>query len=410
VDKKREGIISLAVFLVVSSALLLSQQTQVVTANALRLDLRPLGHPPLDVIPPGESAVTALAIGADGCLYGGTAGERAHLFVLDPKWGQVFPLGHLPGEKSIFHSLAAGPDGFLYIGTSLVNEGRIDARGRDVLAAYKSYKGGHVYRFDPEKELNSRVRMQRPDPDRPLPFASDLGVPVPGEGIVSLLMGKGDLFGVTFPNGHFFVFNIKSGKTRDLGPICGGPLFEEPFKSVPRALVIDARGRVWGAGDFGAMFYYDPAKGIIVPLPRLRLPAELGREYKTILDVAVLGPDGQIYGGTSDGFLFRFDPENMTIINLGKPQWQYRIRGLAFSQSGQLYGVGGERGGVARMFVLRKNGGGYEDLGLLDVNRMPYYAWLAYEAESMVAGPDGTIFIGESGRISHLYLLFPWER
>jgi len=40
---------------------------------------------------------------------------------------------------------------------------------------------------------------------------------------------------------------------------------------------------------------------------------------------------------------------------------------------------------------------------------MPYYAWLAYEAESMIAGADGTLFIGETGRLAHLYLLYPWK-
>lgn len=52
--------------------------------SPLRLDLRMLGHPPLDVISPGESSVTSLVIGTDGRLYGGTSGKRAHLFVLDP--------------------------------------------------------------------------------------------------------------------------------------------------------------------------------------------------------------------------------------------------------------------------------------------------------------------------------------
>ena len=56
-----------------------SQQTRTVFSNPMRLDLRKLGHPPLDVIPPGESAITSLVIGADGCLYGGTSGNRAHL-------------------------------------------------------------------------------------------------------------------------------------------------------------------------------------------------------------------------------------------------------------------------------------------------------------------------------------------
>jgi len=56
--------------LVIAAAVLLGpavslsgQETSSYTANPLRLDLRPLGHPPLDVIPPGESAVTSLAIG-----------------------------------------------------------------------------------------------------------------------------------------------------------------------------------------------------------------------------------------------------------------------------------------------------------------------------------------------------------
>ena len=96
----------------------------------------------MDVIPPGESAITSLTIGADGNLYGGTSGKRANLFVLDPNWGHVFPLGHLPGEESIHHSLAAGSDSLIYIGTSLHNIGRIDTRGSDVNKRYEEYPAG----------------------------------------------------------------------------------------------------------------------------------------------------------------------------------------------------------------------------------------------------------------------------
>lgn len=389
-----------------------AQQTSTVTANQLRLDLRVLGHPPVDVIPPGESAITSLTIGSDGFLYGGTSGTRAQLFQLDPKWGHVYPLGFLPGEESIFHSLAAGDDGAIYIGTSLLTVGAIESRGRDVLERYAGYAGGHLYRFDPAGERATRPRMRHPQPGEPLGPYEDLGVPIPGQGIVHLLAAGRKLFGVTFPDGHFFVTDLETGETEDKGSICGPPLSEEPFRSIPRAMVIDDNGLVWGAGDYGALFHYDPEADTITHHPQLRLPSELGREFKTILDAMVLAPDGTIYGGTSDGFLFRFDPTRSPspkIINLGKPMWQYRIRGLAFSQDGDLYGVGGERGGAARLFVYRTAEGGYENLGLLDVNRSPYYTWLAFEAEAMVAGPDGTIFIGESGRISHLYLLYPWR-
>jgi sugar lactone lactonase YvrE len=394
--------------LVLSASLPEAQQTSTVFVNQLRLDLRMLGHPPLDVIPPGESAITSLVIGRDGCLYGGTSGRRAHLFSLDPEWGHVFPLGHLEGEESIFHSLAAGPDGAIYIGTSLYNRGRIDERGRDVLAKYEGYAGGHLYRFDPEAEREGRERMQTPDPQRILPFTTDRGIPFEGQGITCLIMGTEALYGVTFPDGRLFSADPATGVTKDLGEICGPPLNEEPFRSIPRALVRDDKGRIWGAGDYGALFHFDPRDGWVVHHPDRRLPGELGREFKTVLDAMLPGPDGWIYGGTSDGFLFRFDPETLEIVSLGKPMWQTRIRGLAFSPGGDLYGVGGGHGGAVRLFVYRNGGGGFRNLGMLDVNRSPYYAWHAFEADAMVSGPDGTIFIGESGRISHLYLLYPW--
>jgi ligand-binding sensor domain-containing protein len=166
---------------------------------------------------------------------------------------------------------------------------------------------------------------------------------------------------------------------------------------------------VWGAGDYGALFHYDPESRKIIQHPQLRLPSEFGREFKTVLDALVLAPDGTMYGGTSDGYIFHFDPETEAITNLGKPIWQYRIRGLTLSRDGDLWGLGGERGGAVRLFVYRLSQGGYENLGLLDVNRSPYYAWLAYEAESMVTGLDGTIYIGEANRISHLFILYPWK-
>jgi hypothetical protein len=28
----------------------------------------------------------------------------------------------------------------------------------------------------------------------------------------------------------------------------------------------------------------------------------------------------------------------------------------------------------------------------------------------MVTGMDGTIFIGETGRMAHLYILYPWKK
>ena len=114
------------------------------------------------------------------------------------------------------------------------------------------------------------------------------------------MTNEDELYGVTFPGGNFFVANPMTGETEDKGPIAGPPLNEEPLRSIPRALVIDEAGRVWGAGDYGALFHYDPDSEEIVHHPNLRLSSELGREFKTILDAMVRGPEGVLYGGTSD--------------------------------------------------------------------------------------------------------------
>jgi len=52
--------------------------------SQVRIDARDLGYPPDDVIPSGESAVTAMAVSPNGVVYGATSGARSHLFVVDP--------------------------------------------------------------------------------------------------------------------------------------------------------------------------------------------------------------------------------------------------------------------------------------------------------------------------------------
>ena len=63
---------------------------------------------------------------------------------------------------------------------------------------------------------------------------------------------------------------------------------------------------------------------------------------------------------------------------------------------------------MARMFSYDPATGAFQILGFVDVNRRPYYTWQAYVIGAMVAGLDGTIYLGESERISKLYLFYPW--
>ncbi len=140
----------------------------------------------------------------------------------------------------------------------------------------------------------------------------------------------------------------------------------------------------------------------------IQAPAVPGRERWTRVDAFLLDPSGIIYGGTSDGYLFRLDPEKLTVINLGKPLMQSRLNGLVRGGDGKLYGTGGGKDDMARLFSYDPISGEYQILGFVDVNRRPYYSWRAYNIGAIAADGNGTIYIGENERISKLYLFYPW--
>ncbi len=101
-------------------------------------------------------------------------------------------------------------------------------------------------------------------------------------------------------------------------------------------------------------------------------------------------------------------PTKLKVDNLGKPLLQYRITGLVRGSNGRLYGVGGDQDDRARLFSYNPENGAYEILGFVDVNRRPYYTWQAHVIQAMAVGLDGTIYIGQSERISKLYLFYTW--
>src|SRR5258708_18483964 len=78
-----------------------------------RVDGRDLGYPPVDVIPDGDSAITALTVAPNGNLYGATSGGQSYLFVLNPRHGYVQPLGFILNTTSVSHSLVISNNGEL---------------------------------------------------------------------------------------------------------------------------------------------------------------------------------------------------------------------------------------------------------------------------------------------------------
>ena len=217
------------------------------------------------------------------------------------------------------------------------------------------------------------------------------------------------LYGLTSPNAHFFAYSIASGKFTDFGVVAKnipeGEKFEKD-KMMSRMLVVDQAGNVFASGENGDFFRFDSKTQKLEKLS-IHAPAVPGREPWTRVDVFLPDPSGAIYGGTSDGYLFRLDPEKLTVTNLGKPLNQYRIDGLVRGPDRKLYGVGGNKEEMARLFSYDPSTGAYDVMGFIDVNRRPYYTWQAYVIGAMASGDDGTVYIGEDERISKLYLFYP---
>jgi hypothetical protein len=350
-----------------------------------RIDARDLGYAPVDVIPHGEDGVTALTVAPNGNLYGATSGKRSHLFVFDPRHGYVQPLGYLPNTTAVTNAIVVSKEGDVYVGAS---------------------PGGHLLKYSPSLEDQQPLRVKEPCQ------VTDLGPAVKGEGILALVIDReaGVIHGLSYPYAHFFSFTIATGITKDFGVVAlHAPHGEksETEKMVSRMLAMDLKGNVYASGEDGFLFKFDKEKQVLTRLP-MQLPGIPGREPWSRVDTFLTAPSGLIFGGTSDGYLFRFDPDACKVDNLGKPLLQYRITGLALGSSGKIYGVGGDKDDLARMFSYDPQNGTYEILGFIDVNRRPYYAWQAYVIGAMVAGPDGTMYIGENERISKLYLFYPW--
>jgi hypothetical protein len=409
-NRHRMAILSLAAALFLGLAL----PGRVLGERWLTGDLFSLTRESGGEIPYGQTAITSLTLGPDGRVYGGTSADRpgkeCYLFRLGADSVEV--LGRLspalPGQQKIWHSLLAGADGSLYGGT-----------WTDSLPGSRR-PSGHLFRYE---TASGRV--------------TDLGVVAEGEGIYTMCAtdDRTVLYGITTPSCLLFSYDISRGKVRVIGDVMrtikaylNPPVVEKPGKLVvtdvgeqmgkgweqsiggsawrkryfaPRAIICDNAGNVWGSRDQGYFFKYDPKEDKLTDT-EIQMPLMVGTEDGIIteisVDALVKDKDGTIYGGTySDGYLFKLDPVSGEVICLGKPLRQQRIRALGFGQDGQIYGVGGEDHGISQIFRYNPKNGDLRELGVFHEG-----GWTIYRMDTLIVGPDGALYFGESSRISHL--------
>jgi hypothetical protein len=248
-----------------------------------------------------------------------------HMFRFDPIKEEIKFLGDLSvicreaGQKSIAqgksHVLFYEFKNKLYFSTHVGYYQLIDGMDRlpeQAPDGFDLYPGGHILSYDLKDES-----------------FEDLAMIPNGEGVVTMTMDthRGNIFGITWPTGHFFCYQVKEKKLTLLDKISGNGEAGTPgkdFRSLCRSLFVDEdTGFCYYTNIEGDIFYLNPFDLKInkLDVAHLRLdyfgkyepnlPGTMGYHWRQIFWYA---PEHVAYGvhGNS-GYLFKFDPKAQTI-------------------------------------------------------------------------------------------------
>ncbi len=181
---------------------------------------------------------------------------------------------------------------------------------------YSAYPGGHLLSFD----LKSGK-------------FENLAIAPHNEGILSMNMDtqRGDIYGITWPSGYFFRFNIYKKKMHSLGPVSGqgenGSGIE--YRTLCRSIAINPdNGFVYYTTSDGAIFCCKPDQDVAEPLHDDDLkkdyfgqydptsPGHMGYNWRQVF----WHPEKKLFYGVhgNSGYLFTFDPINNQVKMLNR--------------------------------------------------------------------------------------------
>ncbi len=263
-----------------------------------------------------------MGTGSDGRIYYVLSSESidvgAQVCVFDPPTRSIRHLGDLTeacGEKGLgaivqgkSHVPFVECEGRLFFATHIGYYSIVD--GMETLgvppAGYRPYPGGHLLALD--------MRTGR--------FES-FGVAPEGEGVLTMNMDvwRRRIFGLTWPTGRFFRYDLPTGSWRDFGPVAalGERGRGETYRTVCRSIAVDPRdGCAYFSVSTGQIIRYRPEADALEQVAGDDLrkdyfglydptsPGHMGYNWR---QVAWYPGDCMIYGvhGNS-GYLFRFDP------------------------------------------------------------------------------------------------------
>ena len=269
-----------------------------------------------------------LSIASDGRVYyvlcSTSIDFGGRVFRYDPRTDTLDCLGDLTemcGEKDRrtvpqgkSHVLFYEYQGKLYFSTHAGYYNMVDGMERmatEVPPGYHPYPGGHLLAYD----LKSGQ-------------CEDLGLAPDGEAVLAMGMDtrRGAIYGITWPVGIFFCFDVASGTWRNLGPVSGqgesgsGTTYRVLCRSIP---IDPETGVAYFTNPEGDIFYYEPGADRVARLVGEDMRKDYFGRYVPH-DSGCMGyhwrqviwhPQEKVFYGVhgNSGYLFRFDPRQPRI-------------------------------------------------------------------------------------------------
>ncbi|CAL1518515.1 hypothetical protein [Chitinophaga sp. MM2321] len=361
-----------------------------------------LSNTTLKRMPVYRNAVASLTVTGDHIIGGTAAGEKLdpYIFVASLSKREMVQMKDIStvikGQRSI-------RSGFFKTGSNQLYAGTMAQQNSD-----GTNGSGHLIQVNVSAEGNINV--------------TDLGVPVTGEGVFALCGNDhtGMLYGITYPSGIFFSYDLKAGKTKTYNntvptkealETLTNEFHKKPEDFLCSSLIVDAKGMVYGSQPINKVFCFNPADESFRVLSDL--PEVWGRHVLGRVESWTKSADGMLYGGNAgDGQLFSLDPATGKVKNLGKPIMMNRLRGLSFAADGKLYGIAGAAPGYAHLFSYDPAGVGYTDMGnpqfILKAPGIEQgIEWRGFQLGTITTSEDGKyVVMGEDEALSQL-LVFP---
>ena len=314
-------------------------------------------------IPADESRITALTVGDDHIIYGGTSGRRTHLFyaIFHGVTGVVFDMGTVDGAEQC--------PAMAYV-------------NKQVLACVNGPAGGRI--------------LGRGAAALPFDLIQEWGFGRGALNEVAALPGEPIMHALADGTGRLVVATAKRLLELPAEKPTLSPIADLPCSG---RLAVGSAGGVFGSDGPAHLWRFDPA-GRRLDRKAVKLPE--GDWNNAGLIWARDPRGGLLYTADAAGRLFAFDERTSKWASVGSAPLA-PVGPMAVTFDGRLFGFAGE--GMARLFSFDPADGQVKDLGVAAsvLERRRY----GYSFADAVLGRDGQIIFGEDDDLGHLWLYFP---